>query len=110
MIVDALDIITAEDCLLDTVDPIKTGREISIWIFMRYDIGPDYNDTDKTRLGINWVEHVFKTYFRKKLSWQYLHRHKTLKTQGYHSNSFRQVCQYLGSPYSLSFAFANRRH
>lgn len=71
MIVDSLDMITAEDCLLDTVDPIKTGREISIWIFMRYDIGPDYNDTDKTRLGINWVEHVFKTYFRKKLSWQY---------------------------------------
>ena len=59
---DALDLITPDDCLLENVDPIKTGREISLWVFMKYDIGPEYNETI-VNIAVKWVENVFKTYF-----------------------------------------------
>ena len=65
---DALDLITPDDCLLENVDPIKTGREISLWVFMKYDIGPEYNETI-VNIAVKWVENVFKTYFRKHLRW-----------------------------------------
>ena len=65
---DALDLITPDDCLLENVDPIKTGREIALLVFMKYDIGPEYNETI-VNIAVKWVKNVFKTYFRKHLRW-----------------------------------------